>query len=265
MWHITKGFIPPNLRPEVVKMMLSGKGHEDALVDRDEDDKVPVYLEHLRLLKTLLARDTTMLAGEKAATWATATLAFWGSFRLSELLSSHARSIDHKVDLLRRDIRIDSRVVDRKTRNIMIVSLKSPKEAKNNKEAIKIEVFAMPSALDLCPVQAFKKYEKIYGKLQKNNAAFRLAESGDCLRKERFNNTLKKYFKKYSDYGKLTGHSFRSGLSSLLGEAGFSDEEIQALGRWSSSAFLNYVRSGRLKRMRMSDRVLKFVEQICNS
>ena len=264
MWHITKGYIPPNLRPDIVKLMLNGRGHEDDLMDREEDDKVPVYLEHLRLLKTLLARDTSMLAGEKAATWAVATLAFWGSFRLTELLSTHARSIDQKVDLLRRDIRIDSRMVDRKIRNIMIVSLKSPKEAKSNKEAIKVEVFAMPSAADLCPVVAFKDYEKVYGKLQQNNAAFRLAESGDCLRKERFNKTLKNYFQKYSNYGKLTGYSFRSGLSSLLGEAGFSDEEIQALGRWSSSAFLNYVRSGRLQRMRMSDRVLKFVEHKCS-
>ena len=140
MWHITKGYIPPNLRPDIVKLMLSGRGHEDDLMDREEDDKVPVYLEHLRLLKTLLARDTSMLAGEKAATWAVATLAFWGSFRLTEILSSHAKSIDQKVDLLRRDIRIDSRMVDRKIRNIMIVSLKSPKEAKSNKEAIKVEV-----------------------------------------------------------------------------------------------------------------------------
>ena len=80
MWHITKGYIPPNLRPDIVKLMLNGRGHEDDLMDREEDDKVPVYLEHLRLLKTLLARDTSMLAGEKAATWAVATLAFWGSF-----------------------------------------------------------------------------------------------------------------------------------------------------------------------------------------
>ena len=60
--------MPPNLRPEVVKLMLSGRRHEDDLNDRDEDDKVPVFLEHLRLLKTLLARDDTMLEGEKLAT-----------------------------------------------------------------------------------------------------------------------------------------------------------------------------------------------------
>ena len=37
MWHITKGYIPPNLRPDVVKLMLSGRGHEDDMVDREED------------------------------------------------------------------------------------------------------------------------------------------------------------------------------------------------------------------------------------
>ena len=159
------------------------------------------------------------------------------------------------MDLLRREIWIDSRKVEGKTREFIVVNLKSPKEAKSNKEGIKVVVFSMTSAGDLCPVEAFRKYEKIYGKLQKNNAAFRLAESGNCLRQDRFNKTLKSYFKKYSDYGRLTGHSFRAGLSSLLGEAGFSDEEIQALGRWSSTAFLNYVKSGRLHRMRI--RVLR--------
>ena len=190
--------MPPNLRPEVVKLMLCGKGHEDDVVDREDNDKVPVFLEHLRLLKTLLARDKTMLAGGKSATWAVAVMAFWGSFRLSEILSTHAKSIDVKVDLLRRDIRIDSRKVDGKVRSFMVVNLKSPKEAKSNKEAIKVEVFAMPTAKDLCPVEAFRDYEKSYGKLQKNNAAFRLAESGDCLRKDRFNKTSKTVAKESS-------------------------------------------------------------------
>lgn len=166
---------------------------------------MPVFLEHLRLLKTLLAEDQSMLKGEKLATWSIATLGFWGSFRLGEILSSHAKSIDTKIDLLRRDVCIDSRKIGRVTREFLVINLKSPQEAKSNKSGIKVEVN--------------------YGQLNKNNAAFRLAESGDCLRHERFNRALKRYFQKYSSYGRLTGHSFRSELSSLLGEAGFSDEE----------------------------------------
>lgn len=56
MWHIARGFLPPNLRPDVVKLMLTGRGYEDDVNDTEEDDKVPVFLEHLRLLKTLRGR-----------------------------------------------------------------------------------------------------------------------------------------------------------------------------------------------------------------
>ena len=39
-----------------------------------------------------------------------------------------------------------------------------------------------------------------------------------------------------------TGHSFRSGLPTLLQSAGFKDEEIKAWGRWASASFQLYTR-----------------------
>ena len=73
---------------------------------------------------------------------------------------------------------------------------------------------------------------------------------------------LKKFFKPYISYGTLTGHSFRSGLSSLLGEAGFSDDEIMALGRWSSSAFLRYIKLGRMKRCRNAEKISGWLKSL---
>ena len=57
----------------------------------------------------------------------------------------------------------------------------------------------------------------------------------------------------------MTGHSFRSGLSSLLSSKGFKEEEVKMLGRWSSDAFLKYVKKGRLIRCRYSDRIREAV------
>ena len=46
----------------------------------------------------------------------------------------------------------------------------------------------------------------------------------------------------------VTSHSFRSGITTSMAAAGYSDEEIMAMGRWHSSAFLRYIKTPREKR-----------------
>ena len=133
------------------------------------------------------------------------------------------------------------------------ILLKSPKESKSNKQPIKVEVFGTGDKY--CPVEAFESYEKGFGVLHRSSAVFRIDANGDSFSQSNFNVRLKKFFKPYITYGSLTGHSFRRGLSSLLGEAGFGDDDIMALGRWSSDAFLRYVKSGRLKRCRNAEKI----------
>jgi hypothetical protein len=43
--------------------------------------------------------------------------------------------------------------------------------------------------------------------------------------------------------GKFNAHSFRIGLASMLANAGLPDDELQAIGRWSSRAFEVYLDS----------------------
>ena len=45
----------------------------------------------------------------------------------------------------------------------------------------------------------------------------------------------------YSSMGKVSSHSFRIGITTMLGKLGFCDQEIMAMGRWSSSAFELYI------------------------
>ena len=41
--------------------------------------------------------------------------------------------------------------------------------------------------------------------------------------------------------GSVTSHSFRNGVATSMSQAGYSDDEIMAMGRWRSDAFLRYV------------------------
>jgi hypothetical protein len=50
-------------------------------------------------------------------------------------------------------------------------------------------------------------------------------------------------------------HSFRIGVASMLGSLGYDDEDIQAVGRWSSRAFEEYLRLPRTKRIAMAKKI----------
>ena len=80
-------------------------------------------------------------------------------------------------------------------------------------------------------------------------------EVGYAFRMGRFNGILKKLLKNHVEYGRITMHSFRCGLASLLAENGFSDEDIRAIGRWDSAAFLVYVQKPRLTRCRVAKKL----------
>ena len=47
-------------------------------------------------------------------------------------------------------------------------------------------------------------------------------------------------------------------MATLLGQIGFSDEEIQAMGRWSSRAFESYMKMPRTKRATMAKKMSSF-------
>ena len=86
-------------------------------------------------------------------------------------------------------------------------------------------------------------------------------EDGSCLTEWELNSLLKHFLRKHLDYrkGKISPHSVRTGMATLLGTLGFGDKEIMAMGRWSRGAYLNYLKLPRTRRIEMARKVAKAI------
>ena len=105
------------------------------------------------------------------------------------------------------------------------------------------EVFLGATGDELCPVTALRSYVAVRGT---SPGAFFCSADGTPLSKARFVEQFRSVLARAGvPLAGYSGHSFRIGAATAAAEAGIPDSVIQALGRWSSSAFLRYIRRPR--------------------
>jgi len=114
---------------------------------------------------------------------------------------------------------------------------------KTNQFGHGVEIFVGATGGELCPVSAILAYARARGVAP---GPFFKCENGSPLTKARFvegvRNALARAGVSSEGY---YGHSFRIGAATAAARAGIQDSVIQALGRWSSPAFLRYIRTPR--------------------
>ena len=250
--HLVRGHDVPSLRPPMVQQILTGKKNIDSIVARETNKpkRLPVTLNIMKLLKHEIKHmeETTV---NKALLWSVCTLAFNGCLRIHELLARKEDEFDPQSTLLLKDVATVTREEDN-SRELQL-NLKSPKEDKTGKGKI-IDIYESKGAM--CPIKAFQRWEKLSPHNDRNLPIFRL-ENGVNLTGRRFNRILKRLLNKHIDYrkGSISSHSFRSGLATLMGQLGFPDHEIMAMGRWSSNCFETYLKLPRSRRMEIARRI----------
>ena len=254
--HLVKGFDEPVLRPALVKNIIGGKCHMDTICDRlsKRAKRMPVTVNILKLLKSTL-NESKMNYGDKRLLWAVSVIAFSGAFRIHELLARKQGSFDPSFTLLQRDIKLVKVKIGQSEQEILTVKLKSPKEDRIGRDVI-VDVYTTGGLL--CPVRAYKKWLETCPPLEAKKPAFRQTD-GVPLTGRKMNKVLKELLSKHLDYrkAKISTHSFRSGIASMMGSLGYSDEDIQAVGRWSSQAFESYLKMPRTKRAKMAREIAK--------
>ena len=109
----------------------------------------------------------------------------------------------------------------------------------SGKPPVTISIPKSPSS-QLCPVLALSRYRTVRGA---QPGPFFLKQNGQPVLPDDFRTILTRV-KSSSNLSstRITPHSFRIGAATYAAAKGYSSQQIQAMGRWKSSAFQKYIR-----------------------
>ena len=248
--HVAKGLEPPQLRDNLVKDILKGRSNMEASKSKVEGTgkgRLPMTIPLMKLLKGKIGQ-SDMDEDMKLLMWVVSSIAFHGAFRIHELLSTHEATYDPDHTLLVEDVNLRGREGD----SVLEICLKCPKEKKAGKPTV-VDIFETTGPL--CPIKALRKWAG-QSELVLGQPLFR-RRNGTPLTGRKFNSCLQSTLGRFSKFegGTISSHSFRSGVASMMGTQGFSDEEIKLVGRWSSRAFSVYTKLPRTQRATMMRRL----------
>ncbi len=185
------------------------------------------------LLRRIMTHVESMHLGADTALWKCMfSIAFFGAFRVSEFLVS-----DDKLKLLSFN-RV--RLVANDMVEFVLVKTKN-----NSSGPVQQVLFAALPGDIACPVRALLTFMSVRA-MSSGTQAFFTDRLGYAVTPERFNLVLRRILTSLEvlEPERYTAKSFRVGAASMAYSLNLSVEDIQALGRWASSAFLYYVRSG---------------------
>lgn len=214
--------------------------------ERDRNPKLPITLDILQRLcaampNSTAPEDTSFLAAMKSA--------FAGFLRCGEFTVARAESFNPATDLTRGAVAFLP-TIDAPTH--VILSLPSSKTDPFRK-GVSILLAAAPGA-PTCAVTALKHLFTVHP--QPPGAPLFQTANGMALTRERFLARLKTLLAAAGlDCTKYSGHSFRRGAATSAAAVGYSDYEIQQLGRWRSDAYRLYIDVPRDRILHLSSRL----------
>lgn len=155
------------------------------------------------------------------------TLAYFGLFRVGELVSSNSTSNptlltdDCKINLKSISITLKTHKTSQKTTPL---TLKLPAEAEKT----------------ICPVLAMREYCKTRAL---SKGPLFCHNNGRAVTRQQVASVLSKCIQKTAyARGHYRTHSFRIGRATDLASLGMSNEQIMQLGRWRSNCYKRYIR-----------------------
>ena len=217
-----------------VKIMLRGAENMSVYEPSKIRNRNIMTLPLLKILGNEIAH-TNWSADSKQIFWTVSCLAFFGSFRMGELLNSTITKVDLYTTLLWKDIKFNGKS--------WLIHVKAPKT--RTQEGEYIDIFPFPNH-NCCPVAALKKWNEISVHAKNPTNPVFMMNNGNCLTQKNFNDTIRSLlcFRLGDSCKNISGHSFRAGIPSALAKKPemASDSQIMGWGRWCSPAYQAYTR-----------------------
>ena len=193
--------------------------------------RLPITAHILEKIHTALISSSDP---DKTAIWAIAATAFFGFFRLGELLPASQTAFHPAKSLAWGDVAVDNHA------NPQMVQIHL-KVSKCDQYGTGSDVVLGRTGNSLCPVSALMKYVNHRGS---RTGPFFLDSSQAVITKQRFVERIRGILNSIGlPQHQYAGHSFRIGAATTAAAAGIEDSTIQTLGRWHSAAFLQYIRT----------------------
>ena len=152
--HLKKGFNVPALRPEIVKVVLTGLSQKEKIQIRigKKVERLPVTISVLELIRHELKKSPWTVS-KKRMMLTVLYLAFFGSFRIHEILPKEKFTFDPQTTLVGNNLSVEY-WTEKKTK-VLRIWLKCPKELRKG-TGVMVELF--PTNNHLCPNRAYEKW-----------------------------------------------------------------------------------------------------------
>ena len=234
---------PPSLQVFDMVMVSATLRGLRAQLARPPHQKLPITVDHLcKFFKFLDMKNVKHLAA-----WSAMLLAFFGCFRLSNLVPTAKKDFDPLKHLKRDDVRFDGEVV-----------LIFYKWSKTNQNSAKVGWIPICSVNDpRFNVKLFLKKLFASVKAPKDAPLFSLSKSDFHSRHSLVRLLDLCLFDAGLSLPDYSWHSFRRGAAVFAFELGLDDSAVQLLGDWSSSAFKNYLEFAFLRKVSIARKVAR--------
>ena len=224
--HIEQGFADPLVDCLRLQRVLRG-------IKRTQGDTSSLCLLVTDDIMMVIFRALDLSLPDHCMFWAASNLAYFGFLRSAEFTVPNLASFSPSIHLGLADVAIDS--------------MSSPSCLRLRIKASKTDPFRKGCFLHigrdefpLCAIRSLLAYLTLRGDAP---APLFLFRDRRPLSRALLTSWLRDILSSAGIQGNFSSHSFRIGAATVAARNGIPDHQIQALGRWTSSAYLSYIRT----------------------